>query len=201
MSTSEQTVQEIAVGLYRFLFNFTITLCPLLILPRSITSVQNLEECTACRLVTLLALQKNYSQICLQKKAGQKNVTNKQSNLLTHNTHKEQVFSACVTAAATLTCWLVISVITLCNHSFSTGRERKKKVLVETSQKQLMQSGSGQSISFFGGGITVSLFKSSGICMQPSGIEAQQHMENGNIRQEVVRLSFSEFMFKRSKIK
>lgn len=83
----------------------------------------------------------------------QKNVTNKQSNLLTHNTHEEQVFSTCVTAATTLTCWLVISVITLCNHSFSMERDRKKVlVLVGTSQQQVMQSGSGQSISFLGGG-------------------------------------------------
>lgn len=126
----------------------------------------------------------------------QKNVTNKQSNLLTHNTHEEQVFSTCVTAATTLTCWLVISVITLCNHSFSMERDRKKCLcLWEQASSRWCSLGVDNQLAFWAVGVTVSPAKSSGTCVQPSDAEVQQHMENGNIRQEGVRLSFSEFMF------
>lgn len=105
-------------------------------------------------------LIKLHSNIFREKNASnlQKTNPNKRRHLSTRKPSRTQkVFSAYVTAVATLTCRVVISVITLCNHSFSMGRESGGKtalVLAGTNlqqqQQRVTRSGSGQSISFLG---------------------------------------------------
>lgn len=63
-----------------------------------------------------------------KRESPTENVKQMKTFVNTQPPRKQKVFSTYVTAVATLTCRGVVSVITLCNHPFSMGRESGEKM-------------------------------------------------------------------------